>query len=55
MIDIKTQEVSEGCMTFIHALIKQHYAAEIDVYQRLAALCQAEANRLMAIDPSRNK
>lgn len=51
----KTNYVADGCMTFINALINQHYADEIDVYQRLVALCQAKVDRLEGLSPDRNR
>ena len=51
----KTEEVVDGAMLFINALIRDHWADERDVYVRLAALCEAKAARLVAIDPNRNR
>lgn len=55
MIKNKTNYVADGCMTFINALISQHHAVEVDVYRRLADLCQAQAERLEGLSPDRNK
>lgn len=51
----KTNYVANGCMTFINALINQHYADEIGVYQRLVTLCQAKVDRLEGLSPDRNR
>lgn len=51
----KTNYVADGCMTFINALIAQHYAEEIDVYKRLVTLCQAKVDRLEGLSPDRNR
>ena len=51
----KTAEVCDGVMLFARALINDHWADEHDVYVRLAALCEAKAARLVAIDPNRNR
>ena len=51
----KTNEVVDGAMLFINALIRDHWADEREVYERLAVLCRAKASRLVAIDPDRNR
>lgn len=51
----KTHDVADGCMTFINALINQHHADHLDVYRRLTALCQAQADRLEGLNPNRNR
>ena len=51
----KTNYVANGIMTFIDALILQHHADELAVYQRVLTLCQKQVDRLKGLDPSRNK
>ena len=55
MVKNKTNYVADGIMTFIDALIRQHHADEELVYQRVAELCQAQHDRLVALSPSRNR
>ena len=55
MIKDKTNYVASGIMTFIDALIRQHYANEELVYKRVAELCQAQHDRLVSLSPSRNR
>ena len=55
MIKNKTNYVADGIMKFIDALIRQHYANEELVYKRVAQLCQAQHDRLVALSPSRNR
>ena len=55
MIKNKTNYVADGIMKFIDALIRQHYANEELVYERVAQLCQAQHDRLVALSPSRNR
>ena len=55
MIKNKTNYVADGIMTFIDALIRQHFANEELVYARVAQLCQAQYDRLVASSPSRNR
>ena len=51
-----TRELSKLFMHFLEQLIEQHEADDPQgVYQRCADLCQNQANRLMALDPDRNK
>ena len=43
-------------MHFLVQLIREHEADNPqEVYQLVADRCQAEANRLMALDPTRNR
>ena len=51
----KTNYVAEGSVTFIRSLINQHHADELDVFRRVAELCQAQADRLEGLNPDRNK
>ena len=51
----KTIYVADGCITFIEALINQHHADPIRVFQRVADLCQQRANQIAASDPERNR
>ena len=55
MIKNKTNYVADGIMTFIDALIRQHFADEELVYKRVAQLCQAQHDRLVSLSPSRNR
>ena len=55
MVKDKTNYVADGIMTFIDALIRQHFANEMLVYKRVAELCEAQYNRLVAMSPSRNR
>ena len=55
MIKNKTNYVADGIMTFIDALIRQHFADEELVYKRVAQLCQALHDRLVSLSPSRNR
>ena len=50
----KTNYVAGGIMTFIDALILQHHADELGVYQRVSMLCQRQVDRLKGLDPDRN-
>ena len=54
-METKTKDVAEGCMVFIRSLINDHHANKIDVYQQVAALCQAQADQLLSVDPNRNR
>ena len=51
----KTNEVTEGVMLFANALINDHFADPIDVYERVAAACFAKAGMLKGLDPERNR
>ncbi len=51
----KTKDAIEGCMIFIQSFVNYHHANKLDVYQELAALCQAQADQLIAVDPNRNR
>tara|TARA_R100001224_G_scaffold112927_1_gene96658 strand:- start:1329 stop:1496 length:168 start_codon:yes stop_codon:yes gene_type:complete len=51
----KTNEVAEGCMTFIQALTNEHHANKIDVLKEVAKLCLSTANREEGLNPNRNK
>jgi len=51
----KTDNVAEGCMTFIRALINDHHADPLAVYERLTLLCSAETARIRNLDPLRNR
>ena len=51
----KTENVAEGCMTFINALVNDHHADRLAVYERLILLCSAEAARIRNLDPYRNR
>ena len=55
MVKDKTNYVANGIMKFIDALIRQHFADEMLVYGRVAQLCQAQHDRLVAACPSRNR
>ena len=55
MIKNKTNYVADGIMKSIDALIRQHFADEKLVYGRVAQLCQAQYDRLVASCPSRNR
>ena len=55
MIKNKTNYVADGIVQFADALILQHHADECAVYERLVALCQAKVDRLVGIDPQRNR
>ena len=51
-----TPELSRLFMHFLEQLLIQHEAEDPQaVYQRCADLCQNEANRLLALDPNRNR
>ena len=54
-MESKTKDVAEGCMVFIRSLINSHHANRIDVYRQVAALCQAQAEQLLSVDPNRNR
>tara|TARA_R100000988_G_scaffold4406_1_gene2988 strand:- start:2115 stop:2279 length:165 start_codon:yes stop_codon:yes gene_type:complete len=54
-METKTKDAVEGCMIFIQSLINSHHANKIDVYQQVAALCQAQAEQLLSVDPDRNR
>ena len=51
----KTNDVAEGCMTFIQALTNEHHANKIDVLKEVANRCLATASREEGLDPNRNK
>ena len=55
MTSKKTNEVTEGSMMFIKALINDHHADAVDVYERVAAACFAKAGMLKAADAERNR
>lgn len=55
MVKDKTNYVANGIMTFIDALIREHFADGTLVYKRVAELCQAQHDRLVALSPSRNR
>lgn len=51
----KTNEVVEGSMLFIKALINDHYANAGDVYLALSEECKNKALQILASDPDRNR
>tara|TARA_B100001778_G_scaffold15616_1_gene11916 strand:- start:1875 stop:2042 length:168 start_codon:yes stop_codon:yes gene_type:complete len=51
----KTNEVAEGCMTFIQALTNDHHANKIDVLKEISNRCRAIVNREEASDQFRNR
>ena len=55
MIKNKTKYVANGCITFIEALIYEHRADELAVFQKLTQLCQARVDRLVSLDAMRNQ
>ena len=55
MIKNKTNYVADGIVKFADALILQHYADELSVYERLLTLCQSKVDRLVGMDPKRNR
>jgi len=55
LMESKTKDAVEGCMIFIQSLINDHHADKIDVYRQVAALCQAQVDYLLSIDPNRNR
>jgi hypothetical protein len=55
MIKDKTNYVANGIMTFMDALIREHFADEELVYKRVTELCQAQHDRLVSLSPSRNR
>lgn len=51
-----TRELTDLFMHFLVQLIREHEANNPqEVYQLVADRSQAEANRLMALDPTRNR
>tara|TARA_R100001015_G_C4442621_1_gene35684 strand:- start:186 stop:350 length:165 start_codon:yes stop_codon:yes gene_type:complete len=54
-METKTKDAVEGCMIFIQSLINSHHANKIDVYRQLVALCQAQAEQLLSVDPNTNR
>jgi len=54
-MESKTKDAVNGCMIFIRSLINHHHANKVDVYRQVAALCQAQADQLLSVDPNRNK
>jgi uncharacterized protein (DUF305 family) len=55
MTQKKTNEVTEGSMQFIKALINEHHADAFDVYLSVAEECKSIAMRMIASDPKRNR
>ena len=55
MIKNKTNYVADGIVKFADALILQHHANELSVYERLLTLCQSKVDRLVGMDPKRNR
>jgi len=51
----KTNEVVNGSMQFIKALINNHYANAGDVYLALSKECSNKAQQILASDPDRNR
>jgi hypothetical protein len=51
-----TKELTGLFMHFLEQLMREHEADNPqEVYQLVADRCQAQANRLMALDPARNR
>ena len=50
-----TNEVVEGSMIFIKALINDHHADAVEAYEQVAAACFARAGMLKAADAERNR
>ena len=55
MIKNKTNYVADGIVQFADALILQHHADELAVYERLLTLYQSKVDRLVGMDPYRNR
>ena len=51
----KTNYVADGIVTFADALIGEHHADELAVYERLLTLCQSKVDRLVGMDRYRNR
>ena len=47
--------VSDGIMTFIDALTREHHLDEAAVLTRVRKLCKERLNSLEASDPDRNR
>ena len=53
---METVKLADLFMHFVRQLLVEHEAEDpLRVYQLLADRCQAEANRLAASDPDRNR
>lgn len=50
-----TNEVTEGSMLFIKALINDHHADAAEVYLAVSEECRNKALQLLASDPDRNR
>ena len=51
-----TEKLAELFMHFVEQLLIQHEAEDpLRVYQLVADRCQAQVNRMTALDPDRNK
>ena len=54
-MDLKTQNVAQGIITFANALIGQHYADKQEVFSIVIREMNKELSIISSSDPDRNK
>ena len=52
---IRTNELLESVENFLGALSYTYHVDKRELYELTAAMCQAHARRLAALDPQRNR
>jgi len=55
MINNSVRNAADAVMKMVSPFSNQFHVSRIDVLREIIALAEAEANRLMALDPNRNR